>query len=76
MGAVPRDTDGDGLADTHNEVVFLGKSLSMLACLKFMLTRRMHGEGTFLAAGWWGNPRVTLGTDERLHFCELRAVKK
>lgn len=24
MGAVPRDTDGDGLADTHNEVFFLG----------------------------------------------------
>ena len=22
MGAVPRDTDGDGLADTHNEVFF------------------------------------------------------
>ena len=52
MGAVPRDTDGDGLADTHNEVFGektclrekkckgggSGGCLLMLACLNFMLT--------------------------------------
>lgn len=33
MGAVPRDTDGDGLADTHNEVFyfFLGGKQKMPA---------------------------------------------
>lgn len=43
---------------------FLGKCLSMLACLNFMLTLRlMHGEGTFHAAGWWGNPRTGTGLE-------------
>ena len=44
MGAVPRDTDGDGLADTHNEVVFFfwgGKQNMMLR------GRRSTKEGGF-----------------------------